>query len=261
MANPNRLSSGSEGAHVDRLTTIQHNVRSMLFESETQAGSSVYDRTPLPDRSRPRPSPRDLFGQVREPAPTSATFVASTSSPALNLHVPGMTYSPATQPSEWSRTPRVPAPTASPGFRHPADNAFVPADAPQQDLEAAITRYPRGQKKRRRRRRRQAAWVHEGGRRSGSITLKSLAHGYTRMKFMAVLISGLFLACIGTICMSNHSPRSEYPVLTKNRPHAQSDNAQFHPTRTSHPFHSRSPRHSSLLHPLRHPPLDHVSER
>lgn len=209
MADSNRLSSGPEGAHVERLTTIQHNVRSMLFESETQAASSVYDSTPLPDRSRPRPSPRELFGQVREPPPTGATFMASTSSPALNLHVPGMTYSPATQPSEWSRTPQVPAPTASPVFRHPADNAFFPVDAPQRDMEAAAPRYPRGQRKiRRRRRRRQDAWVREGGRRSGSVTLKSLSQGYTRMKFMAVLISGLFLACIGTTCRSNQYPCS-----------------------------------------------------
>lgn len=200
MASPNRLSSGPEGAHVDRLTTIQHNVRSTLFETETQAASSVYERTPQPDGSRPRPSPRELFGQVREPTPTSATFLTSNSGPVLNLQVPGMTYSPVTQPSEWSWTPRVPAPIASPVFRHPADNAFFPVDAPQRDLEAAAPRYPRGQRKRRRRRRRQAAWVHEGGRRSGSVTLKSLAQGYTRIKFMAVLISGLFLACIGTIC-------------------------------------------------------------
>jgi hypothetical protein len=67
-------------------------------------------------------------------------------------------------------------------------------------LEAAAPRYQRGQRKRRRRRHRQAAWVHENGRRSGSATLKSLTHGYTRMKFLAVLISGLFVACIGTIC-------------------------------------------------------------
>lgn len=199
----NRLSSGLEGAHLDRLTTIQHNVRSMLLETETQAGSSVYERSPLPDISqgnrRPRPSPRELFGQVREPTPTSATFLTSTSSPNLDFHVPGMTYSPATQPSEWSRTPRAPAPVASPVFRHPADHAFSPLH-PQRDLEAAAPRYQRGQRKRRRRRHRQAAWVQENGRRSGSATLKSLTHGYTRMKFMAVLISGLFLACIGTIC-------------------------------------------------------------
>lgn len=202
MANSNPSSSRPEVAHIDRLTTIQHNVRSMLLESESQAASSVYERTPLPDQSRPRLSPRDLFGQVREPAPTSSTCLTSTSSPALNHHVPGMTYSPATQPSEWSRTPQVPAPVASPVFRHPADTAFYPVDPPQRDLEAPASRYPRGQRKRRRKRRRQAAWVHEGGRRHGSVTLKSLAHGYTRMKFMAVLISGLFLACIGTICRS-----------------------------------------------------------
>lgn len=203
MANPNRPSSEPEGAHLDRLTKIQRNVRSMLLETETQAGSSVYEQTPRFERpqenTRPRPSPRELFGQVREPTPTSATFVATNSSPNLDLHVPGMTYSPATQPSEWSRTPRVPAPIASPVFRHPADNAFFPVDA-QRDLEAAAPRYPRGQRKRRRRRRRQAAWVHEHGRRSGSATLKSLAHGNTRLKFMAALISGLFLACIGTVC-------------------------------------------------------------
>jgi hypothetical protein len=205
----NRSSTGPEGAHTDRLTTIQHNVRSMLLETETQAASSVYERSPIPDRPqdnrRPRPSPRDLFGQVREPTPTSATFLNSSSSPNLDLHVPGMTYSPATQPSEWSRTPRAPEPVASSGFRHPADTAFIPAD-PQRDLEAGTPRYPRGQRKRRRRRHRQAAWVHQNGTRSGSATLKSLAYGYTRMKFMAVLISGLFLACIGTICTRSHGP-------------------------------------------------------
>lgn len=200
MANPNRLSSSPEGAQVDRHPTIEHNVRSMPFDSETQAASSVYEGTPLPDQSQPKPSPRELFGQVRELAPTSATFLTSTSSPILNHHVPGMTYSPATQPSEWSRTPQVPAPVVSPEFRHPADNVFYPVDPVQRDSEAAASRYPRGQRKRRRRRRRQGAWVHEGGTRQGSVTLKTLAHGYTRMKFMAVLISGLFLACIGTIC-------------------------------------------------------------
>ncbi|QDS70965.1 hypothetical protein FKW77_007269 [Venturia effusa] len=199
MASPNQSSSGPEGAHVDYLTTIQHNVRSILLETETQAASSVYDGTPHPIRSQQRPSSRELFGQVREPRPTSTTFSTRNSSPALNLQVPGMTYSPATQPSEWSRTPHIPAPVASPAFRHSADNILVPVEASQRDVEALASRYPRGQKKRRRRRRRQGAWVHEGGRRTGSVTLKSLAHGHTRMKFMTVLISGLFLACIGTI--------------------------------------------------------------
>ncbi|KAE9987157.1 hypothetical protein EG328_003626 [Venturia inaequalis] len=212
MANPNRLSSSPEGAQVDRHPTIEHNVRSMPFDSETQAASSVYEGTPLPDQSQPKPSPRELFGQVRELAPTSATFLTSTSSPILNHHVPGMTYSPATQPSEWSRTPQVPAPVVSPEFRHPADNVFYPVDPLQRDPEAAASRYPRGQRKRRRRRRRQGAWVHEGGTRQGSVTLKTLAHGYTRMKFMAVLISGLFLACIGTIYLTlNLTMRNSIP--------------------------------------------------
>ncbi|TLD38549.1 hypothetical protein E2P81_ATG01092 [Venturia nashicola] len=184
----------------------------MLFESETQAASSVYERTPQPVQSRTRPSPRELFGQVREPIPTSATCLTNTSSPTLNHHVPGMTYSPATQPSEWSRTPRVPAPVASPAFRHPADNALFPVNPPLRGLEAAGPRYPRGQRKRRRRRRRQGAWVREGGRRNGSTTLKSLAHGYTRVKFMTVLISGLFLACIGTIYLTlNLTMRNSIP--------------------------------------------------
>jgi hypothetical protein len=201
----NRLSSGPEGAQLDRLTTIQHNVRSMLLETDTQAGSSVYERSPLPDRSqenhRSRPSPRELFGQVREPIQPgpSATFLTSTSSPNLDLHVPGMIYSPATQPSEWSRTPQVPAPVASPAFRHPADIAPFPLDQ-ERDLEAAAPRYPRGQRKRRKRRQRQAAWVRQNGQRNKSATCVPLAHGYTRMKFLAVVISGLFLACIGTIC-------------------------------------------------------------
>ena len=216
-----RSSTGTEGRRLDRLTAIQRNVRSMLFEIGTPS-SSLYSTSPNTHQTSAQrtdtnnalksPSPRALFGLVSRSEETPY-LQQNRPSYHLPLDLPGHTidYSPASHPSEWNREPAQPSPTAQLPFRHPADTA--PILDREQDLEAALPPPTRKHKKRRRKHRRRGAWVVRKGKRKGSATCMPLLQGQTRIKFISCIISGLFLASILTICTS---PPSRHTAHSAN---------------------------------------------
>lgn len=199
-------SSMGEARRPGRLENIQNNVRTMLLEVGTP-GSSLYSRspnaqqTPNPNANGPKSPPaRGLFGLMPRTGDTPVI------GPTPNFHLPlnargnASIYSPATAPSEWMREPLQPSPTAQTSFRHPADTAPI-IDESERDLEAGSP--PRIKKSRRKHRtRKQGIWTRKRKTQSGSRTCAALLQGKARAKLVAVVISGLFLASVLTICMS-----------------------------------------------------------
>jgi hypothetical protein len=199
---PGPFASGPENAQHDRLTAIQNNVRSMLREVGPPAGSSIYSGSPNPGPARneePRPSPRALFGRLRTFGGSSPPTNQANWQLPLNLPGSQLNYSPASQPSEWSRLPDEPEPVAQSSFRHPADH--VPVMDGERDLEAALPATRTKRHKKRKRPRRNGVWTRPRGQKKSS-TCVPLLHGPTRIKSMTCIISGLFLASVLTICMS-----------------------------------------------------------
>jgi hypothetical protein len=201
FAMPSRDTSELEGANLERLTAIQDNVRSMLREVDTPAASSVYSGTPNPGiasvarNQTPRTPARSLFGRLRFP------FEARTpQSQQDNLPGRPFEYSPASEPSEWSRLPDEPEPAHQSPLRHPAD--IAPIVYEDRDLEAAlpVQRSKKRKNKKRRRRQRHDVWTRRHGKKQSGTCLP-LLHGHTRIKSVTCIISGLFLASVLTICM------------------------------------------------------------
>ncbi len=196
-----------------RPATMQNNVRNTLQEIGTPSSSiysgspNVQESPPQPTQDEAKPPTRQLFGLVPRTG----------NSPVLR-HMPNFhllfgtreepdTYSPATQPTEWERSPAPPSPVAQPAFRHPADTAPILNN--EEDLEASLPRRP---KKPRRRRRKQGSWTRKRKTQRGSRTLAALFQGETRVKAISTVISGLFLISILAIC------EFEYNILTVHEP-------------------------------------------
>jgi hypothetical protein len=197
---------------VERLTAIQNNVRSMLQEVGTPTPSSMYSGSPNPQVVRneaPRtPARRSLFGRIRglSLGGNTPTDQPNWNQP-LNPFGQQLEYSPASEPSQWSRLPDEPERAAHSSFRHPADT--VPVMDDDRDLEAAVPvthHRSKRHKKKRRRQHREGAWTRKRGQKK-SATCFPLLHGHTRVKTMTCIISGLFLASILTICMCFQSNR------------------------------------------------------
>lgn len=178
----------------------------MLHEVGTPAPSSLYSGSPNPQVVRneaPRPSPRrSLFGRIRGLGMGGSTPPENQSNWQQPHHPFGqqIEYSPASEPSEWSRLPDEPEPAAHSTFRHPADTAPIIDD--ERDLEAAhpVSHHrSKRHRKKRRRQHRQGVWTRNH-RQKKSATCLPLLHGHTRVKTMTCIISGLFLASILTIC-------------------------------------------------------------
>jgi hypothetical protein len=205
--------SGLDHRAQGRLAAMQYNVRSALREIGTPS-SSIYSRSPNVQQSPPQPTEggakppmvRQLFGLV----PRTGTTPVLRHMP--NFHLPfgvraeAMTYSPATQPSEWGQAPAQPSPIAQSSFRHPADT--VPIISNEADLEAGLPPRP---KKSRRKHKRRAAWTRKRKTQSGSRTCAALFQGETRAKAISTVISGVFLVTILTICKSRANPTQPAP--------------------------------------------------
>jgi hypothetical protein len=194
-----------QGPRYDRLTAIQNNVRTMLREVGTPAGSSLYSGTPNPAAARgeaPRPSPGALFGRLRTFGGSSPPTNQANWQLPLNLPGSQLNYSPASQPSQWSRLPDEPQPAAQASFRHPADRA--PDMDGERDLEEGMQTVRTKRHKKRRRHRREGVWTRSRGQNKRSTTCLPLLSGPCRLKTMTCLISGLFLASVLTICMYFH---------------------------------------------------------
>jgi hypothetical protein len=196
-----RSGSGLDRRAQGRLAAMQNNVRTALQEIGTPS-SSIYSRSPnvqqsplQPTQDGIKPPRRQLFGLV----PRTGNTPILRHMP--NFHLPfgtraeSVTYSPATQPTEWERSPAPPSPVAQPAFRHPADT--VPILNNEEDLEASLPPRP---KKPRRRHRKQGSWTRKRKTQSGSRTLAALFQGETRVKAISTVVSGLFLISILAIC-------------------------------------------------------------
>lgn len=250
----------SRGLGLQGPTAIQDNVRRMLLQVQSPAQSSLYSGTPNPEVIRdlnenPRSSPRGFFGRIRD-------SVASQRTQLLPSHTPGhqTSYSPASQPSEWSRLPDEPERAAQPAFRHPADAAPVLDEERDLEEQAPAPRSKRHKKSKRRRRqqRRDGVWVRQHGQRKKSGTCMPLLHGPTRVNAFTCIISGLFLASVLTICMLNLYSRG--PVHQTNiqmhRPHTRLDSERPR-SRTPCSFYPLDCWHDYILRALSHSLVDH----
>jgi len=209
-----RSSTGTEARRLSRIANIQNNVRTMLLEVGTP-GSSLYSRSPNaqqtpnltnadPNNGPKSPPARGLFGLM--PRTGETPFLRQTPSFHLPFNARGNStlYTPATVPSEWAREPTQPSPTAQSNFRHPADS--VPIIQDERDLEAALPPKPK-KSRRKHRSRRHGTWTRKRKTQNGSRTCAALFQGKTRLKFIAVIISAIFLAAVLTICKSCSHPK------------------------------------------------------
>ncbi|KIW08837.1 uncharacterized protein PV09_00766 [Verruconis gallopava] len=199
-----RSGSGLDTRAQDRLAAMEDSVRRALQEVDPSS-SSVYSRSPNVQQSPAQtiqeenktPKARQLFGLIQRSGSTPVLRHIS------NFHLPfaarggSVTYSPATQPTEWARSPVPPSPTAQPTFRHPADTAPIIDSEP--DLEGGLPPRPR---KHKRKHRKQGAWTRKRKTQSGSRTCAALFQGENRLQAISTAASGVFLASVLTIYLT-----------------------------------------------------------
>lgn len=180
-----------------RVSTLHDNVRSMLL------GSSVYSQSPIvrqQEEEEPPKLPPLAFlrhshtpsehaapaPEVEEdPTPARATAAAAPSPPVYGHSTP---YSPASIPSTWERS------SISLG------RSTVESDS-MRSAEVVDTVAPRAAKRHRRRRRKQKpqnVWVRRRNHRG--ILNHDLLRGRMRAKTLSLIVAGMFIAIILTIC-------------------------------------------------------------
>jgi hypothetical protein len=210
----NRSGSGLNRQEQSRLGAMQDNVRSALLDVGSPS-SSVYSRTPnmhanpydvqpspsIPSPATKPPMVRSLFGLVPRTGSTPILrHMPQFSNPFASRGEATAAYSPATQPTEWGRSPVQPSPIVYADFRHPADTAPVL----EEGEGLAISIHARRKKHRRTHRKSPASsagsWTRHRKTQAGSRTCAALFQGETRTKAIATVVSGSFLVTILTMC-------------------------------------------------------------
>lgn len=197
-----------------RLATMQDTVRSALLDVRTPS-SSVYSRTPnmqanpyewqpspsIPSPATKPPMVRALFGLVPRTGNTPVLrHMPQFSNPFTSREAATAAYSPATQPTEWGRSPAQPSPIAHAEFRHPADVSPI-LDSGE---GLAISIHARRKKHKRKHRKAPVSlagsWTRNRKTQAGSRTCSALFQGETRPKAIATMVSGSFLVTVLTMC-------------------------------------------------------------
>ena len=263
---------GLDGRAQGRIAAVQDNVRAALFNvgsptSSVYSGSpNVQPSPPLPTSNSTTKSPmmRPLFGLLQRTGNTPILRHMPNFQNPFASREHADVYSPATQPTEWGRSPMPaqlsplpvqPSPIAHSEFRHPAD--ALPITNQPRDLEAALP--PRRKRSKRKHRRHQGQWTRKRKIQGGSRTCSALFQGPTRTKAIATAVSGSFLVTVLTMCKFVGVYSSEREVLIIASRFVDCYFGQDAQPADTYPFYPCGHRIIGLLHPLALPALTYDS--